>query len=123
MASAFRDMFADRQFLLLMLILAAYILAYPLVGFARMERHLNGSFSDNRSFFEDALKAVSYMKTEESADRIVYRRSSKYYRFMQFGEDRIVLETGGNPVIISGPRRTVARVNQIVEQKILGDQV
>ena len=79
-AVTLREMFQNQKFMLFLAFLVAYSLIYPLVGFVKIKRHLNGTFADNRGVFEKAFETLNYIKTVDDPDRIVYRRKSKYWQ-------------------------------------------
>jgi hypothetical protein len=113
------DFIHNQRFTMLFGLLLAYAFVYPLIAFVKIKRHLNGTFADNREVFEKAFDALQYIKTEETPDRIVYRRKSKFARFIQWYEDSIVISTYENPVIISGMRKSVTRIDKIIDQLLI----
>ena len=118
-AVTLKEMFQNQKFVLLLGFLLAYSLVYPLVGFTSLRRHLNGTYTDNRSVFEKAFETLNYIKTEETPDRIVYRRKSKYARFAQWYEDRVTIKPQENPVVMSGMRKSVARIDRLIDQFLI----
>lgn len=96
-----------------------YTLVFPLIGYTKIQRHLNGTFLQNQDAFAKAFEMLDYIKTEESQDQIVYRKKSKFIRFMQMYEDGIVVKPGDNPVIISGMRKTVKRIDRMLDQLLI----
>jgi ABC-type maltose transport system permease subunit len=118
-AVTLREMFQNQKFMLFLAFLVAYALIYPLVGFVKIKRHLNGTFADNRGVFEKAFETLNYIKTADDPDKIVYRRKSKYARFAQWYEDSIVISPQENPVVISGMRKTVTRIDRLIDQFLI----
>lgn len=117
--SSFRDLLAERRFVTIAILLLAYALVYPLINFVKVKRHLNGSFSENRRHFEEAFQTLGYTLENETGSRIVYRKKSKLTRALYFWEDRVILDTTDNPVIISGMRKAVQRINRNIEQAMM----
>ncbi len=113
----------DRTNLLIILFFAAYSLIYPLLGYGKIKRHLNGNYADNSEHFEKAFEAMGYIKTATRDDRIVYRRKSGLSRFMEMYEDGIEVFTGEDPVIISGLRKRITRINRIIDDLMLKNAV
>jgi len=113
------DFLHNQRFTIFMGLLLAYSFVYPLIAFAKIKRHLNGSFADNRAVFEKAFETLQYIKTEETPDRIVYRRKSQFARFAQWYEDSVVINLTENPVIISGMRKSVTRIDRIIDQLLI----
>lgn len=109
----------DPKLQLFWIFILVYTLIFPLIGYTRIQRHLNGTFLQNRDAFEKAFEMLDYIKIEESQDHIVYRRRSKFARFMQIYEDGIVVIPGDNPVIISGMRKTVKRIDRMLDQLLV----
>jgi len=122
MASSLQDLLAERRFLTLVILLLVYSLVYPLISFVKVKRHLNGTLDENRQYFEEAFQMLGYEMVNETGSKIVYRKKSKLTRAMYFWEDQIILDTAENPVIISGTRKSVYRINRSVEQAIFKGQ-
>jgi hypothetical protein len=109
----------NRQFLTLLLFLLGYSIVYPFVAFTNQKRHLNGTYADNSELIEKVLHSLQYEKTEESKEKVVFRRRSKLARFVQWYEDAVELKISENPVIISGMRKHVNRINRMIEQELI----
>jgi hypothetical protein len=103
----------------LLMFFLAYAFVYPLIAYVKVKRHLNGTFADNREVFERVFETLQYIKTDESADKIVYRRKSKFARFAQWYEDSVEIDITQNPVIISGLRKGVARIDRMIDQVLI----
>jgi hypothetical protein len=110
-----RDLIHNQRITTFLLFLLAYALAYPLITFSKIKRHLNGTFDDNREVFEKAFQTLDYVKTEDTPDKVVYRKKSKFTRFMQWYEDSVIIIPNENPVIISGMRKAVTRINGLID--------
>jgi hypothetical protein len=113
------DFIHNQRFTLFFGLVLAYAFVYPLIAFVKIKRHLNGTFTDNRVVFEKAFETLQYIKTEETTDKIIYRRKSKFARFAQWYEDSIVIDTAENPVIISGMRKAVTRIDRIIDHLLI----
>jgi hypothetical protein len=109
----------NKRMITLFTFLLAYALVYPLITYVKIKRHLNGTFAENRAVFEKAFDALQYIKTEETPEKIVYRRKSKFGRFIQWNEDSIVILPVENPVIIAGMRKTVTRIDRMIDQFLI----
>jgi extradiol dioxygenase family protein len=69
--------------------------------------------------FEKAFEMLDYIKIEDTPDRIVYRKKSKFSRLAQWYEDEITVSLAENPVIISGFRKWIIRIDRVIDQLIL----
>jgi hypothetical protein len=116
---SFSEVLNNQKFLLFFGFLLAYSLIYPAVAFTKVKRHLNGSFAENRAVFEKVFDALQFIKTEETPERTVYRRKSQFTRFIQWYEDSVVIYTTENPVIISGLRKAVIRIDRMIDQFLI----
>jgi hypothetical protein len=114
----YEELMANSRFTLVFGLLIAYSMFYPLAAFTRKERHLNGSFAQNRDKFDKVFAALNYIKTLETEDRIVYRKKSILSRILQFNEDAITVFTKENPVIVTGFRKWVIRIDRMIDQYI-----
>lgn len=108
----------ERRFKVFLAFIIAYSFLFPLITFTRVKRHLNGSFEENRDVIETAFITYNYKKTEETSEKIVYRKKSVAGRLIQLGEDAITIYTKEDPVIISGNTKFVSRVNRMIDQLI-----
>lgn len=122
MTDSFGELFSEQRFIVIFFLLMAYSLVYPLINFIKIKRHLNGSFTDNRSYFEEAFQMLKYDKVNETGSQMVYRKKSMLNRAMYFWEDQVIVDISDNPVIISGMRKAVYRLNRIIEQSMMKDK-
>lgn len=120
--SSFQELLAERRSTIFVILLLVYTLVYPLISFVKVKRHLNGSFTENKSYFDEAFQLLGYILVDETGSKIVYRKKSKLTRMMYFWEDKVILETAENPVIISGMRKAVHRINRSIEHAIFKGQ-
>jgi len=116
---SFHDLIQNNRFTLMFGLLIAYGLVYPLISFVSIKRHLNSTFAENRDKFERAFAALNYIMVEETPEKIVYRKKSKFSRLAQWYEDKITVTTTENPVIISGFRKWVIRLDRIIDQYLI----
>ena len=114
----FSEALQNRRMLLLIVLFLAYSLVYPLIGFTKIKRYLNGSFNDNREVFDKTFDILHYEKALDTPEKIVYRRKSKFTRFAQWYEDAVVIMPNENPVIISGLRKSVTRIDRMIDQQL-----
>ncbi len=112
----FNEILHNQRMVLFLAFLLAYAMVYPLVAFVKVKRHLNGTFAENREHFEKAFSTLEYIKIKETEDCVVFRKKSKLTRLIQWYEDSITVFTGENPVIISGMRKPVTRIDTIIDQ-------
>ncbi len=103
-------------------ILMVYGMFYPMIAFVKIKRHLNGSFEQNRNKIERAFEKLEYIKTQDIPGKVVFRKKSQFARFVQWYEDEITLFTDENPVIISGFRKRVLRVNKMIDLELLKEE-
>jgi hypothetical protein len=106
----------DRRMLTFLILIFAYSLVYPVIAFTTLKRYLNGSYSDNQQHFEKVFETLGFEKESDSSERIVYRKKSRLTRFLQWGEDRVVINTSSSPVTISGLRKNVKRIDILFDQ-------
>lgn len=109
----------DRRMLIFLVLIFAYSLVYPVIAFTTLKRYLNGSYADNREHFEKAFTALGFEKTVDTTDRIVYRKKSKLTRFMQWGEDKVVINPSASPLTISGLRKNVRRIDSLIDNYLI----
>lgn len=112
------DLLNNSRFITMFGILIVYGLLYPMIAFAKIKRHLNGSFEQNRDKIERAFEKLEYVKTQDAPGIVAFRKKSQFARFVQWHEDEITLYTHENPVIISGFRKRVIRVDKMIDLEL-----
>jgi Na+(H+)/acetate symporter ActP len=113
------DVLRDQRMLMFLGLILAYALIYPLIAYTKVKRHLNGTFNDSREVFEKAFETLQYIKTLDTPEKIVYRKKSHFTRFVQWYEDSIVILPTENPVIMSGMRKSVTRIDRIIDHLLM----
>jgi hypothetical protein len=117
-SESLREMLANNRFTSLFGILIVYGMLYPMIAFAKIQRHLNGPFEQNRNKIERAFEKLEYIKTQDIPGKVVFRKKSQFARLVQWHEDDITLLTNENPVVISGFRKRVLRVNKMIDLEL-----
>lgn len=112
------DLLNNSRFTTMFGILIIYGLLYPMIAFAKIKRHLNGSFEQNRSKIERAFEKLEYVKTQDVPGKVAFRKKSQFARLVQWHEDEITLYTEENPVIISGFRKRVVRADKMIDLEL-----
>ena len=110
----------NQKMRMILLLLFAYALIYPFLNFGKKERYITGTFEDNRSSVEEAMQQLNYVKEVDDGSRLIYRRKTKFSRIMLFGEDGIEIDIKSKPLVISGPKRDLRRVDAVLDVKLLG---
>jgi len=116
------DIFGDQRSRILLILIISYCFIYPFVAFVKMKRHLNGSFEQNREFFDKAFETYNYVKTLDTPEKLVYRKKATAGKILQFYEDGITVLPQENPVIISGNRKFVLRIYRMIDQLLIKNQ-
>lgn len=118
LSDSLRDLLNNSRFTTMFGILMVYGFLYPMIAFVKIKRHLNGSFEQNRDKIERAFEKLEYVKTEDVPGKVVFRKKSQFARMVQWHEDEITLYTDENPVIISGFRKRVIRVDKLIDLEL-----
>ena len=112
------DLLKNSRFTTMFGILMVYGMLYPMIAFAKIKRHLNGSFEENRGKIERAFEKLEYVKTQDEPGKVAFRKKSQFARLVQWHEDEITLYTDENPVIISGFRKRVIRADKMIDLEL-----
>ena len=112
------DLLNNTRFTSMFGILMVYGMLYPMIAFVKIKRHLNGSFEQNRDKIERAFEKLEYVKTEDVPGKVAFRKKSQFARLVQWHEDEITLYTDENPVIISGFRKRVIRIDKLIDLEL-----
>jgi hypothetical protein len=118
LSDSMTDLLANSRFTTMFGLLMVYGLLYPMIAFVKIKRHLNGSFEQNRDKIDRAFEKLEYIKTLDVPGKVVFRKKSQFARLVQWHEDAITLDTRENPVIISGFRKRVMRVDKMIDLEI-----
>lgn len=92
------------------LIVAAVALAafYPRFGFLR--RQVAGDVEEHRPQLVNAMKSAGYVLVSNVDGRLVFRASNPLRRLVWIWEDPITAEQYGQWIVLDGPGKHVARV-------------
>lgn len=118
LSDSLSDLLNNSRFTTMFGILIVYGMIYPMIAFVKIKRHLNGSFEQNRDKIERAFEKLEYVKTQDAPGIVAFRKKSQFARFVQWHEDEITLYTDENPVIISGFRKRVIRVDKLIDLEL-----
>jgi hypothetical protein len=118
LSDSLTDLLANSRFTTMFGILIVYGMLYPMIAFVKIKRHLNGSFEQNREKIERAFEKLEYVKTQDVPGKVAFRKKSQFARLVQWHEDEITLYTNENPVIISGFRKRVLRVDKLIDLEL-----
>ena len=118
LSGSLTDLLANSRFTTMFGILIVYGMLYPMIAFVKIKRHLNGSFEQNREKIERAFEKLEYVKTQDVPGKVAFRKKSQFSRLVQWHEDEITLFTNENPVIISGFRKRVIRVDKLIDLEL-----
>ncbi len=118
LSDSLNELLDNQRFTTMFGILMVYGMLYPMIAFTKIKRHLNGPFEQNRSKIERAFEKLEYIKTQDVPGKIAFRKKSQFARFVQWHEDEITIYTTENPVIISGFRKRVVRVDKVIDAEL-----
>lgn len=116
------EMLNNSRFTTMFGLLMVYGMLYPMIAFVKIKRHLNGTFEQNRDKIERAFEKLEYVKSQDAPGIVAFRKKSQFARFVQWHEDEITIYTNENPVIISGFRKRVIRVDKMIDLELSKDQ-
>lgn len=92
---------------ILFLVIAA---AYPYFAFTRRKVYLGGTFAEKRDAVLACFEQWGYEIESEEPGQISFRLKSKTARFTRMYEDRLVVLTGDEPIVLEGYRRDIDRM-------------
>ena len=92
---------------ILFLVIAA---AYPYFAFTKRKVYLGGSFAEKRDAILACFEQWGYEIEKEESGQISFRLKSKTGRFTRMYEDRIVIDTQEEPIVLNGYRRDIDRM-------------
>lgn len=107
---------------IILFVVLAYSLIYPLLVFGKKERYINGKFSDNRNGFFKAFAEQDYILTKEKETTLEFRKKPGFNRILLMGQDRIEVDFSDNPVIIEGLRKELRRLDASLDMNLLKKQ-
>ncbi|MBN2212668.1 MAG: hypothetical protein JW723_00360 [Bacteroidales bacterium] len=104
---------------IILFVVLAYSLIYPLLVFGKKERYINGRFSDNHDGFIKAFAEQDYILTKEKDTVLEFRKKSGFSRIMLMGQDRIEVDYSDNPVIMEGLKKELRRLDASLDINLL----
>lgn len=99
----------------MLLFLVAISLIYPLFGFTRKKVYINRSYAEEKEKIKEIFFNNRYVVVSEEQNRVEFRHSSTFVRFMRMFEDTIVIDGSDNPIVLEGPRRDLLRFARHIE--------
>lgn len=104
---------------IILFVVLAYSLIYPLLVFGKKERYINGKFSDNRDGFIKAFAEQDYILAKEKDTILEFRKKSGFSRILLMGQDRIEVDFSDNPVIMEGLKKELRRMDAALDMNLL----
>ena len=92
---------------ILFLVIAA---GYPYFAFTKRKVYLGGPFAEKRDVVVSCFEQWGYEIEKEEPGQISFRQKSKTARFTRMYEDRIVVLTTEEPIVLDGYRRDIDRM-------------
>ena len=92
---------------ILFLVIAA---GYPYFAFTKRKVYLGGTFAEKRNIILACFEQWGYEIENEEPEKISFRLKSKTGRFTRMYEDRIVIDTKEEPIVLNGYRRDIDRM-------------
>jgi len=100
------------------LIILAFALVYPLIGFTSQKVYTNNVFEQDREKIEGVFTNSRYIIANRTETTVTFRHSSSFSRLLNMYEDAIVLDFSENPLILSGARKNVTRFARMITYAI-----
>ncbi len=114
----FSVLFREGTELQIALFLIVMSLIYPFFGYAGKKVYLNKSFPDDKDKILDVMERSRFDVECEKESTITFRHKSLVVRAFRMFEDRIVLDTSDNPIVIRGQRKEVYRIARMIEYAV-----
>ena len=95
--------------------------AYPYFAFTKRKVYLGGTFAEKRDAVLACFEQSGYEIENEEPGRITFRLKSKTGRFTRMFEDRLVVETTDEPVVLNGYRRDIDRMARNLSYNLSSD--
>jgi hypothetical protein len=122
LSASLSELLDNQRFTTMFGLLMVYGMLYPMIAFTKIKRHLNGTFEQNRDKIVRAFEILEYIKTQDVPGKIAFRKKSQFARLVQWHEDEITIYTTENPVIISGFRKRVVRVDKVIDAELAREE-
>lgn len=105
----------------MLLLFGAIAVVYPGLVFVKKEVMIEGDFEDHRDTIVNQFESLGYVKTAEDEDKLTFRIRSKYTRFMRAYEDAVTITKGTAPLILSGNRKDILRLESHITYALRDD--
>ncbi len=121
-ADVFTELFTIQRYRMMLYVVLLLAAFYPWFGFTRKERFINGNFQKSRPEIEMAFSNLNYVIDSEEDSKIIFRKKSDILRFLYFWEDDIEVDYRNNPLIISGIRKEMNKLDKVLDKYLLKEQ-
>jgi len=92
---------------------------YPLFAFINVKRHLNKEYAYYSEAVERVMEQSGYIKLNETDTHITFRKEKMGARLALMFLDEISINKSDNPVVISGLRKEVRKLNRMLDTALL----
>ena len=102
----------------IVLIIIAFALIYPVIGFTSLNVYINNTFEQDREKIEGVFANSRYIVEKRDEKSITFRHSSSFSRLLNIYEDAVVLDFSENPLVLTGARKNVTRFSRMITYAI-----
>ena len=92
--------------------------AYPYFGFTKRKVYTGGTFEEHRDEIVNTFLQWGYELESEADGKLSFRMKGKVARLTRMYEDRIVVDTTSDPLILAGYRRDVDRMARNLSSRL-----
>ena len=99
----------------LILLIVAFSLLYPFLGFSKKEIFTNRPMTEDKDTVIRIAAESGFIQESDQNGKMVFRAKRIAMRIFRVFEDRITIDYTGNPVVIEGMRRDIQRIARHME--------
>ncbi len=102
------EFFTSKETIIMMVVLLALVLVHPKLGYVK--RSFDVDLSVNYDKVLNMFAVSGYSLECDDDEKMVFRATGSFNRFMLLGEDAIIIDKKAFPTTIEGNRKNVVRV-------------
>ena len=99
----------------LIILLVAFSVVYPFIGFTKQKIYTNRPFDEDKDAVIRIFTESGFMPASDNHGKLVFKAKRISMRVFRVFEDKITLDYTDNPLVMEGMRRDVQRIARHME--------
>jgi hypothetical protein len=99
----------------LIILIVAFSVVYPFIGFTKQKIYTNGPFDQDKDAVVRIFTESGFIQASDNDGKLVFKAKRITMRIFRVFEDKVTLDYTDNPLVMEGMRRDVQRIARHME--------